>query len=130
MSFSRKVRNKGNLSANIVFGGNNSRKHHRQFQGSRERGFRRRVRYVSMVTLDNLDGLLFNGSSTVLFPFLFINNKFQNNPCQFDCALSPYRQRKREDVLYFSRLSLGTKTKNNCNTIKTCIRNERQKLVQ
>ena len=25
----------------------------------------------SMVTLDNLDGLLFNSSSTVLFPFLF-----------------------------------------------------------
>ena len=57
---------------------------------------------VSMVTLDNLDGLLFTGSSTALFPFLFINNKLQNNPCQFDCALSPYRQRKREDVLYFS----------------------------
>ena len=46
---------------------------------------------VSMVTLDNLDGLLLNGSSTALFPFLFINNKLQNNPCQFDCALSPYR---------------------------------------
>ena len=73
---------------------------------------------VSMVTLDNLDGLLFKGSSTALFPFLFINNKLQINPCQFDCALSPYRQRKREDVLYFSRFSLGTITKNGCNTIK------------
>ena len=73
---------------------------------------------VSMATLDNLDGLLFKGSSTALFPFLFINNKLQNNPCQFDCALSPYRQRKREDVLYFFRLSLGTKTKNECNAIK------------
>ena len=31
---------------------------------------------VSMVTLDNLDGLLFNGSSTLLFPFLFIKNKW------------------------------------------------------
>ena len=26
---------------------------------------------VSIVTLDNLDGLIFNGSSTALFPFLF-----------------------------------------------------------
>ena len=33
------------------------------------------------------------------------------------CSL-PYRQRRREDVLYFSRLSPGTKTKNGCNTIK------------
>ena len=29
----------------IFFGGNNSRNHHRQFQGSRESGFRRRGRY-------------------------------------------------------------------------------------
>ena len=86
---------------------------------------------VSMVALDNLDGLLFKGSSTVLFPLLFIYNKItKNNPCQFDCALSLYRQRKREDVLYLSRLSLDTKTKNGCNTIKKCIRNERQKYVQ
>ena len=32
---------------------------------------------VSMVALDNLYGLLFKGSSTVLFPFLFISNKLQ-----------------------------------------------------
>ena len=73
---------------------------------------------VSMVALDNLNGLLFKGSSTEMFHFLFIYNKLQKNPCQFDCALSPYRQRRREDVLYFSRLSPGTKTKNGCNTIK------------
>ena len=56
---------------------------------------------VPMVALDNRDGLLFKVGSTEVFPFLFIYNKLQNNPCQFDCALSPYRQRKREDVLYF-----------------------------
>ena len=63
---------------------------------------------VSMVALDNLDGLLFKGSSTAMIPFLFIYNKLQNNRCQFDCALSLYRQRRQEDVLYISRLSPGT----------------------
>ena len=45
---------------------------------------------VSMVALDNLYGLLIKGSSTVLFPFLFYF--YNDNPCQFDCALSLYRQ--------------------------------------
>ena len=56
---------------------------------------------VSMVALDNLDGLLFKGSSTALFPFLFTFNKLQNNPCRSDCALSLYRQENEKMCCIF-----------------------------
>ena len=61
---------------------------------------------VSMVALDNLDGLLFKGRSTAMYPS-FYSNKWHNNPCQFDCALFPFRQRWQEDVLYFPRSTLN-----------------------
>ena len=117
MSISREARNRGNSSANIFFGGN-LEKIIDNSKGAVKVVSEEEGDMVSMVALDNLDGLLFKGSSTAMFPFLFIYNKLQNNPCQFDCALSPYRQRRREDVLYLFRLSPGTKTKNGCNTIK------------
>ena len=36
---------------------------------------------------------------------------WQNNPCQIDCALSLYRQRRQEDVLYFPGSALEFKPK-------------------
>ena len=55
----------------------------------------------SMVTLDNLDGLLFNGSSTALFPFLFINNKLTTNyktiPANLT-VLSPLTDKENEKM--------------------------------
>ena len=61
---------------------------------------------VSTVALDNLYGLLFKGSSTVLFPFLFYFYFTTTIPANLT-VLSPFTDsEKREDVLYFSRLSL------------------------
>jgi len=71
MSFSGKARNRGNclliyflvetIPENII---DNSK-------GAAKGVSEEECDMFSMVTLDNLDGLLFNGSSTVLFPFLF-----------------------------------------------------------
>ena len=69
---------------------------------------------VYMVTLDNLDGLLFKGRSTAMYPCLLSTTKAKPIPANLT-VLSPNRLRRREDVLYFSRLSLGTKTKNRYN---------------
>ena len=68
---------------------------------------------VSMVALDNLDGLLFKGSSTELFPFLLIYNKLQNNPCQFDCAPCLTDKENEKMCCIFSGLAEVLKPKTN-----------------
>ena len=53
---------------------------------------------VSMVALDNLDGLLFKGSSTVLFPFLFILQQItKTNPANLT-VLSPFTDKENEKM--------------------------------
>ena len=53
---------------------------------------------VSMVALDNLDGLLFKGSSTVLFPLLFIYNKLQKTVPANLTVLSPFAHKENENT--------------------------------
>ena len=80
MSFSGKARNRGNLSANIIFGGNWPENIIDNSKGAAKVVSEEEGDMVSMVALDNLDGLLFKGSSTAMFSFLFIYNKLQSLP--------------------------------------------------
>jgi len=52
---------------------------------------------VSMVALDNLDGLLFNGSSIVLFPFLLLTTNSKTIPANLT-VLSPLTDKENEKM--------------------------------
>ena len=72
VSFSRKARNSGKLSANIFLVETIPENIIDNSKGAAKGVSEEEGDMVSMVALDNLDGLFFKGSSTELFPFLFI----------------------------------------------------------
>ena len=73
---------------------------------------------VSMVALDNLDGLLFKGSSTVLFPLLFIYNKLPKTIPANLTVLSPFTDKENEKICNAIKNSSKMKNKNMCNSEK------------
>ena len=55
---------------------------------------------VSMVELNNLNGLLSKGRSTAMYPSLLSTTKNEKTIPTNLTVLSPSRQRRRKDVLY------------------------------
>ena len=85
---------------------------------------------VSMVAVDNIDGLLFEGSLLQCFLSFLSTTNYKTIPANLTVLSPPsYRQRRREDVLYFPGSALVLKPKMDAIQSKF-IKNETQKYVQ